>query len=512
MYKKFLEEEFNNGILNESLIMDTNVLENLLNIKLSVGINKVSFIATSEKFPNLSKGLKPEITMSVIVPSDNKGYCINMPRRFLVSGRGAKKNNEYITSEFWNWLIKEKCVYDFLNVEPPAYNKDTKDISIFCDVEADGDFKSIYLNCKYLEFNSNIIEVDKSSIKESTKEQVYVYNESVYKKIEYFIYNNAVYKSLCNYKQSTYKDLYLYLYHRHFQLKSNEVIISNIGTWIKVKDLYELEPAEIMLGVNDVNSGKKELSAIVLENEVLFNCYKLNIYDDIGTSYYLKGVDGSFEFYNPKLDTSFNIKKIEGKVVFNTNINPKSNTNSSFETSYLSSGKYIVSDIEVNGEIKKFILAPVSIESLKKFYNYSGEIINLYIYKNNLYGIVGEYEQIGISAYYGFSRIELGIKIAPDNKYNTFVQTKSELFDLLNKTSKAYDKVEFLPYDKRFMNKSTNLSNGDDVVIVAEPEIDSEIKGLKAKLVKIYPNTRLVKIRLFNYIDLELPINCIEKA
>lgn len=505
------KNDFYRGCLDNDMVMDAQVFQKLLGNKLSIGVNEVVFIATHEQFPLLTKGLKLELTMTVILPSNHSDLCLYIKRTFNVLGRGAKTNGERITSNFWKWLMSHNCIYDYMNMELPQFSEANIPNTMLMDVQRDDLFKGIYITFEHIKLNEDVIEVGFNEFRESTSEKTYVciskYLNDKFR--TYMVYNNALYLKNCKDYCDHYR--HYYVYYNKYKGTDGHVIISNIGTWVKVKDLSNIEPAEIQLGVEGKDKyEEKSMSALLFQDEILFKVMdNHNLHIGTDTLYTLASPEGYLSMYRYNDDISLKISSINGEVVFNTDIQPKNDYENSYDTNYLKCGNYIKSTIRLDGKMKTMILAPLDIHALSIYNKCESKEISLYLFQDSLYGIVGEYEKVGIC----IDNRYLYISEIPSHEHTEFLYSKKELMDKFKDVPKERipHRFKFTPYDKRFTDYTFNIIKGDSVLITKEPEQDSQIKGLKAVVEKVSDNKQFLILKFFNHFISKISIDCITK-
>lgn len=521
---KFLKDDiFYRGVWEKDLFLDTFKLEKYVGTKLSIGLNNVVFNVTNAIYPRLSKGLSIDIMFDVILPSNHCDMCVYVKKTFKMDGRGVKKNSEWLMEQFFMDLMERETIYNYHNEKLPDFDESLKPETMFIGVERRGGFRARYLTVEHLKLNPDEIKVELSNLKVSTQEQVYTYNNYKYSNepVAYMIFNNAIYLK----EGHSYCDDYIdfLTYHNKYQGIELHVIISNIGKWVKIKDLDFIEPAEIVTSLEGSEKWDKNnvVEALVMENEILYSVRFDDIKSEEGhdTWYMLSKADDVITLYKHNSLTKVNIIPVKGEVAFTTDLTPSNERESRFDTSILTGGKYIKADIEVDEKVQPMILAPISVFSLSQ-YNYSERnALNIYSFRDKLYGIVGEYTKVGFtldtsSWTYWFAYI----CEVPVNEHKDFYYSYKEFLEKLEKNIKDYsskkisdDYLTFQAYDRRFKDTFFDIKVGDVVQIITEPVEGSEIKGFKAVVEKVSDNKQLLDVKFFNLFTYQISIDCIEK-
>lgn len=517
---QFLKREFNildRSFFNEDQLLDTSKLEKYTGFKLSIGVNKIIFCVNNDIYPFLSKGNLIEIKFDIVLPSNQSDICVYRKKTFEMSGRGFKKNSEAIIEKFLNDLIEKEIIYNYHKENIHSFDESLGTKTLFIDVERTGDFRGKYITLENINFNPNKIAVKLSDLKVSTKEQVYIYNYYKYidkEPISYMIFNNGLYLNDVNNRCNTYWDFRNY--YNNYKGDLN-IIVSNIGNWIKIKDINLVEQSDVLYSLDGFNkwSGNLEVESIVTKDKILFSVSPDDLYIENGndTWYIFYKNDNVINLYKDTNGVNLNIEPIKGEVIFETNITPFNDEFSKFNTSILTSGKYIKADIEIDNEIKTMVLAPVCIFTLSK-YNCKQEI-NVYTFRNHLYGIVGEYEKVGFfldTSMWNFQKVY--VCEIPKNEYSTFYYSYDELLDYLNKIKKlSFDlsSLSFRSYDRKFKGNIFNINVGDIVEVIKEPIEDSMVKGLKCVVEKVSCNKQILEVKFFNLFVYKIPVDCIKK-
>jgi len=521
---KFLKENcFYRGVWEKDLFLSTTKFENYIGTKLSIGLNKVVFNVTNAIYPRLSKGLAIDIMLDVILPSNHSEMCLFVKDTFSMDGRGVKANGEWIMKEFFMGMVDNEIVYDYHNEKLPDFDEDLKPETMFIGVERSGDFRSRYLTVEHLKFNPTEIKVELSNFNISTQEQVYTYNNHKYSNepVAYMIFNNALYLNEAHNYCDDYIDFKTY--HNDYKGLDLHVIISNIGNWVKIKDLDFIEPAEIVTSLEGSKKWDKDniVEALVMENEILFSVKFEDIKSTLGhdTWYMLSKADDVITLYKHNSRTKVNIIQVKGEVAFTTDLTPSNERESRFDTSILTGGKYIKADIEVDEKVQPMVLAPISVFSLSEYHYSDRNSLNIYSFRDKLYGIVGEYKKIGFtldtsSWNYWFAYI----CEVPANEHRDFYYSYKEFLEKLEKNRKDYsskkisdDYLTFQAYDSRFKDTFFDIKVGDIVQIITEPVEGSTIKGFKAVVEKVSDNKQLLDVKFFNLFTYQISIECIEK-
>lgn len=501
MYKYLMLNEFGYGLdFSQDIIMDLNNLKKIFpDYSFSSGKNTLEWTLTNKELPEiLNKGLKITATMDVFVSFDNKDQCIYSGKSFNLFGKGAKKYYHEVMEAISINLIKNHCIYDYINTPIPDFNNATdfnERKSIFIGINKSGIYNQKTLSIERIEFK-NIHTVDCSNIKESTVNHLFLIETENNK---YLVFDNTLYILDKKNYATKYRDI-----QKYFEYKGDchSILITNAGLFVKVKELKLLTEDDIIYKFNDIDRYGETAKFIYTSNTLLFEY----ILDDMKGSnksidlYFIENIDSSISIYyvNKHFLNTTQYFKIEADVIFETNITPNIYS-SDYDYSYLKSGKYISAFI--NGV--KMILAPVSHIALKDIYKNQ---LSLYIWNNDFYGIVGEYDKTGfiVDTQY-FASISIYVSKIPKNSYTQFYYSIDDIEKIFNKVNSGVTKspqnLEFKSYDNRFLLSAKDISIGDTVKVISEPNEKSNIKNLEGTVLEISNNKQEITISFFGYFE-----------
>lgn len=511
MYKYLMLNEFEGELdFSGDIIMDLNNLKKIFpDYSFSSGKNTIEWTLTNKELPDiLNKGLKVTATMDILVSIDNKDQCIYSGMSFDLFGKGAKKYYNEIRESISINLIENNCIYNYIDDSIPDFDNATdfnEKKSIFININRTGVYNQQTLSIERVEFN-HIHTVNHNNIKESSTKHLFAVKTNNMDK--YLVFNDTLYILDRQNYVTEYSDV-----QKYFKYKGNNhsVLITELGLFVKVKELKLLSDDDIICKFNEVDRYGDTIKALYVNNTLLFE-YNL---DDMKYSnknidiYFIENTDGSISLYY--VDKHFlnttQYFKIEAEVIFETNITPDIYSKE-YDYSYLKSGAYITSII--NGV--RMILAPVSYKALNDVYK---DELSLYIWNNNFYGIIGEYDKTGFivdSQYFGsiYSYINFGsiysyISKIPKNSNTSFYYSIDEVKEHFDRVSshvtKSPSDIKFKSYDDRFLVLSKDFNVGDTVKVIREPNENSNIKNLEGTVLKISNNKQEITICFFGYFE-----------
>lgn len=483
---KFMESNYSEGLGNvlflsfdEDLILNIERLSKVFNgITLKPGVNIVEKTFTDEELPILTKGVKITVSLSILKALDNDIQCVYVKHSFNITGRGSKKYRDDIVLFIERQLIDEKCVYSYLQREIPKPEDLTEDLVLFTGVD----------NESYMQKTLTVKKIDLSNATFSELEENKELKESnvnnIFFKEEFMLFENALYSQ----KKEYYDTLEKVVEYYTFRQAHKTLLVSDNATYIQRSvDIKELTVNDDYIEYYPMSDICKQPQALYLKknNMLVFNInpnsyFTYSEISNMSDIYMQRQKDNTVRLYSNKDNLS--IKKItDASIIFSTNIPAK-------KFSYLSSGKYISAEINE----KKFVLAPINLESVEK----AVQTIELYLWKDKLYAIVGEYDKIGFSLDTPYDTISIYITTIPEYQdqifYNSFNDAKNE-FDKLSENIpyKYPKKIKFECFDDDFLKRKKVYNIGNEVAITKEITDKSSVKGLKGVIKKISPNNQI---------------------
>ena len=408
-----------------------------------------------------------DVSFEIILPSFQHNaelICFFDEKKLEVNGRGSKTYGNKIIFEVVNMFYEARAKYVFLK---------------------DNDCKGLVIG--YSKSNKNA-DIYKATISHSAELEMTDMSKIIR-------YQNKTNKNWNSSKIAIVRADGVYVQIENYSIKYYEDLISSIST---MDEFYIFDNKGRIWKKTAFTKLIREIEASYVQDGV----EELIVVEDILYSHI--GILANFKKEELICFKNKLYKEIEdAKVLFaRGDLIPLFNTNIKSLTPI--KGKGLYSMTKFNGN--HVVIVPIS-SSYCSDYN-TGKI-KIMVVNKSIYTFVGDYKDVGFgSEEIGWSSGNIKVMQRPENQHESFYECYN---DIPAKYLEAEEKITIEFFDKKFKEKAPEFVVGDTVLINKEPTNASQLKGLTAIIEEISNNKKVLSLKLFNFFNLQLDTDYVQK-